>query len=87
MQLAILLVLILIAVLIAPWLIGVIVAAAALYGVWLILVAALVVVALVAAAAYGAFKGFRSKSRVEAQIAEGNRIIREKERQKREQQT
>lgn len=50
MQLAILIVLILISVLIAPWLIGVAVAAAAVYGVYLITAAALAGVVFVIAA-------------------------------------
>lgn len=47
MHLAILLVLILIAVLIAPWLIGVAIAAAAIYGVYLVIAAAFAAVAIV----------------------------------------
>ncbi|OSN39566.1 hypothetical protein [Pseudomonas syringae] len=80
MQLAILLVLILIAVILAPWLFGVIVAAIALYGIWIAVVAALVAAALIGSAIYASLKNFRSKSRLQAQIAEGNRIIAEKER-------
>ncbi|ALU60875.1 hypothetical protein ACA40_13760 [Pseudomonas syringae pv. lapsa] len=80
MQLAILLVLILIAVILAPWLFGVIVAAIALYGVWIAVVAALVAAALIGSAIYASLNNFRSKSRLQAQIAEGNRIIAEKER-------
>lgn len=49
MQLAILIVLILIAVLIAPWLIGVAIAAAAVYGVYLVAAAVLAGVAFVIA--------------------------------------
>ena len=52
MQLAILIVLILIAVLIAPWLIGVAIAAAAIYGVYLVAAAALAGVAVVVAVAW-----------------------------------
>lgn len=80
MQLAILLVLILIAVILAPWLFGVIVAAVALYGIWVAAVAVLIAAALLVSALYASLKKFRSKSRLEAQIAEGNRIIAEKER-------
>lgn len=80
MQLAILLVLILIAVILAPWLFGVIVAAIALYGIWIAVVAALVAAVLIGSALYASLKNFRSKSRIQAQIAEGNRIIAEKER-------
>ncbi|WP_440064390.1 hypothetical protein ACTAB2_02070 [Pseudomonas syringae] len=80
MQLAILLVLILIAVILAPWLFGLIVAAIALYGIWIAVVAALVAAALIGSAIYASLKNFRSKSRLQAQIAEGNRIIAEKER-------
>ncbi len=80
MQLAILLILILIAVILAPWLFGVIVAAVALYGIWVAAVAALVVLAILGATLYGSLKTFRSKSRIDAQIAESNRIIAEKER-------
>jgi ribosomal protein L40E len=47
MQLAILLVLILIAVLIAPWLIGVVIAAAAVYGVYLVAAFAIAGIAIV----------------------------------------
>ncbi|MCK9740017.1 hypothetical protein LT697_00465 [Pseudomonas syringae pv. syringae] len=80
MQLAILLVLILIAVILAPWLFGVIVAAIALYGIWIAVVVVLVAAALIGSAIYASLKNFRSKSRLQAQIAEGNRIIAEKER-------
>lgn len=80
MQLAILLVLILIAVILAPWLFGLIIAAIALYGIWIAVVAALVSAALIGSAIYASLKNFRSKSRLQAQIAEGNRIIAEKER-------
>ncbi|WP_141250198.1 hypothetical protein [Pseudomonas syringae] len=80
MQLAILLVLILIAVILAPWLFGVIVAAIALYGIWIAVFAVLVAAALIGSAIYASLKTFRSKSRLQAQIAEGNRIIAEKER-------
>ncbi|KAA8689561.1 Unknown protein sequence [Pseudomonas caricapapayae] len=80
MQLAILLVLILIAVILAPWLFGVIVAAVALYGIWVAVVAVLIVAALLVSSLYASLKKFRSKSRLETQIAEGNRIIAEKER-------
>ncbi|MCK0543577.1 hypothetical protein JTE78_12470 [Pseudomonas syringae pv. aptata] len=80
MQLAILLVLILIAVILAPWLFGLLVAAIALYGIWIAVVAALVAAALIGSAIYASLKNFRSKSRLQAQIAEGNRIIAEKER-------
>ena len=52
MQLAILLVLILIAVLIAPWLIGVAIAAAALYGTYLVAAAVIASAAIVVAVAW-----------------------------------
>lgn len=52
MQLAILIVLILIAVLIAPWLIGVAIAAAAIYGVYLVAAATLAGMAVVVAVAW-----------------------------------
>ncbi|WP_346399917.1 hypothetical protein [Pseudomonas syringae] len=80
MQLAILLVLILIAVILAPWLFGVIVAAVALYGIWIAIVAALLIAAVFSGGIIAALKRFRSKSRLEAQIAESNRIFAEKEK-------
>lgn len=63
MQLAILLVLILIAVLIAPWLIGVAIAAAAVYGVYLVAAAALAGIAFVVAVIWVLFteKGRKEK--------------------------
>ncbi|GGU84403.1 hypothetical protein GCM10009504_45950 [Pseudomonas laurentiana] len=82
MQLAILLVLILIAILIAPWLIGVIVALAALYGTWVVMSAIAVgVVVIVGTIVVLAIEKFREKTRVRAidlQIAEVNRAHRER---------
>ncbi len=80
MQLAILLVLILIALILAPWLFGVIITGIALYGIWIAVVAALLIAAVFSSAIIAAFKRFRSKSRLEAQIAESNRIYAEKEK-------
>lgn len=82
MQLAILLVLILIAILIAPWLIGVIVALAALYGVWLVVGAVTVGVIAMAGMAVilildKARKTASSRS-IDLQIAEANRAHRER---------
>ncbi|WP_060495450.1 hypothetical protein [Pseudomonas sp. GTC 16482] len=82
MQLAILLVLILIAILIAPWLVGVIVTLAALYGAWVVIGAITVgVVVIVGTIVVLAIEKLRGKTRVRAidlQIAEVNRAHRER---------
>jgi len=65
MQLAILLALVLIAVLIAPWLIGVTVAAAVVYGVYLVTAAALSVLALVVAVVWALITEKKRKDRPE----------------------
>ncbi|KPY29756.1 hypothetical protein [Pseudomonas syringae] len=89
MQLAILVVLILIAVILAPWLIGVIALAAAAYGVWLIVAAAAGVIAiavvLLVVAVRGGLRPSASKlsARMEEQIAESNRLHHAKEAAKR----
>lgn len=82
MQLAILLVLILIAILIAPWLIGVIVALAALYGVWVVVgaitVGAVVIVGTTLVLALEKLRKKSSSRTIDLQIAEANRAHREK---------
>lgn len=81
MQLAIFLVLVLIAVILAPWLIGVIIAAAAAYGVWLIALAVVtVIVGLVICGWYvltGKTEGARER-RIAKLIAKSNEQYREK---------
>lgn len=88
MQLAILLVLILIAVILAPWLLGVIAALVVAYGLWLVIagVISLSVVALFLLV-YGLKQGFFPKpavsSAIELKIAEANDQYRAKEAEKR----
>ncbi len=90
MQVAILVVLIIIAVVLAPWLIGVVVALAALYGAWLVVAGVTSAVLLIVAvlffiggnAVFGALKRDSSKSRINDQISEANKIFAEKERLK-----
>lgn len=57
MPLAILAVLILIAVLIAPWLVGLVVAAAAIYGVYLVIVGGIAALCAIAIIVWALFKG------------------------------
>lgn len=84
MQLAILLVLIVIAVILAPWLLGVIAVLAAAYGVWLvagiILTAAFALIGLVI---YIVRISFAPRDKIssssEFKIAEANRLYRERE--------
>jgi membrane protein implicated in regulation of membrane protease activity len=88
MQLAILLVLILIAVILAPWLLTVIAALIAAYGLWLIIAAALSLTLVVVVLLVYSFKNvFFPKrdvsSRIEQQIAEVNIQNRAKEAAKR----
>ncbi|MCE0757102.1 hypothetical protein LU683_29920 [Pseudomonas asiatica] len=82
MQLAILLVLILIAILIAPWLIGVIVALAALYGVWVVVgaitVGAVVIVGTTLVLVLEKLRKKSSSRTIDLQIAEANRAYRER---------
>lgn len=90
MQVAILVVLIIIAVVLAPWLIGVVVALAALYGAWLVVAGVASAVLLIVAvlffiggnAVFGALMRDSSKSRINDQIWEANKIFAEKERLK-----
>lgn len=81
MQLAIFLVLALIAVILAPWLIGVIIAAAAAYGVWLIALAVATLVAgLIVCGWYvlaGKTEGARER-RIEKLVEKSNERYRQK---------
>lgn len=65
MQVAILIILILIAVLIAPWLIGVAFAAAAIYGVYLVAAAAIAGVATVVAVIWFLISGYPRQEKPE----------------------
>ena len=92
MQLAILLVLILIAVILARWLIGVIVVLIAAYGLWIVAAFALtIIIGLVVLAVYalreGLFSSREVSSSTERMIAEANRKHREKEAAQREKTT
>lgn len=77
MQVAILLVLALIAVLIAPWLIGLILGAAAVYGLWVLAAAALCAVAFVAAVLYMLFAENLRQWRIRRVAEESNKRFRE----------
>lgn len=87
MQLAILLVLILIAVILAPWLLGVIAVLVAAYGLWLAVAFALTIAAIAIGAVVlliyfsgrGLFKKRDISSGTEQKIAEANRLFRAKE--------
>lgn len=87
MQLAILLVLILIAVILAPWLLGVIAVLVAAYGLWLAVAFALTIAAIAIGAVVlliyfsgrGLFKKHDISSGTEQKIAEANRLFRAKE--------
>lgn len=70
MQLAILIVLILIAVLIAPWLIGVAIAATAIYGVYLVAVASIAGVAMVVAVIWVLVSGHTRQEKPEEILGE-----------------
>lgn len=88
MQLAILLVLILIAVILAPWLLGVIAALIFAYGIWLVIAAALTLVfVLVVLVVYGLKRGLFPKrqlsSGIEQKIADVNSQHRAREAAKR----
>ncbi len=89
MQLAILIVLLLILLVLAPWLLGVIAVAAAAYGAWIVAGFVLTVVAsviflMLPGLFQGLFSSRKISSNVEQQIAEANRIYREKEAARRE---
>jgi membrane protein implicated in regulation of membrane protease activity len=84
MQLAILLVLILIAVILAPWLLGVIAIVVAAYGLWLVAafaltIAAGIVILVVYSLRHGLFQKRDMSSRMGQKIAEANRLHRVKE--------
>ncbi|VVO36555.1 hypothetical protein PS689_05433 [Pseudomonas fluorescens] len=79
MQLAILLVLILIAVILAPWLLWVVFAGAFAYGTALVATAAVALVFFLIFAFKDKLKSFQSRSRVDAQIRAANEIIRQKD--------
>lgn len=89
MQLAILIVLVLILLVLAPWLIGVIAVLAAAYGVWLVAAFVIsIVVGVVCVLIYALGTSFSKpravSSSTEAKIAEANRAYREKEAARRE---
>lgn len=67
----ILIVLLIIAVIIAPWLIGVAMAAAALYGVYVVIFAALMALALVVGAVWGIVSSMRNNKQEAAPITGG----------------
>ncbi|WP_386415491.1 hypothetical protein [Stutzerimonas stutzeri] len=78
MQIIIVCLLALIAVILAPWLIGVVIAAAALYGVWVLAVAVLAATGFLIGVAVALIPA-RKPSRMQQMINESNRMARERD--------
>jgi uncharacterized membrane protein YdjX (TVP38/TMEM64 family) len=78
MQIIIVCLLALIAVILAPWLIGVVIAAAALYGVWVLAVAVLAATGFLIGVAVALIQA-RKPSRMQQMINESNRMARERD--------
>jgi membrane protein implicated in regulation of membrane protease activity len=78
MQIIIVCLLALIAVILAPWLIGVVIAAAALYGVWVLAVAVLAATGFLICVAVALIQA-RKPSRMQQMINESNRLAQERD--------